>query len=230
MIVIFYLRWMPDYIQNYLERDVRQLINVQNLSRFQTFLKLCAGRCGQLLNRSALAGEVGVDDKTIQSWLSVLETSYIVFLLRPHFRNYGKRLVKTPKLYFYDTGLACSLLGIKRAEQLSTHYLKEELFESLIISEIYKQYYNRHQRPAVYFWRDNTGHEIDALIEEASSVKALEIKSGATLHPRLLDGLKFFARIGDDAISQYLIYGGTEIQNRHGIQVLSWKHLPLLFS
>lgn len=221
--------WMPDYIQNYLERDVRQLVNVQNLSRFQAFLKLCAGRCGQLLNRSALAGEVGVDDKTIQSWLSVLEASYIVFLLRPHFRNYGKRLVKTPKLYFYDTGLACSLLGIQSADQLSTHYLKGELFESMIISEIYKAYYNRHQRPEVYFWRDNTGHEVDALLEEASKVKALEIKSGATLHPRLLDGLKFFAKIGDDTIAKYLVYGGEEVQNRQGVQVLSWKHLLSLF-
>lgn len=206
--------WLPDYIQNYLERDVRQITQVQDLTIFQIFLKLCAGRTGQLLNMAALANEVGVDVKTIKSWVSVLEASYIVFLLRPHYRNYGKRVVKTPKLYFYDTGLACSLLGIKSAEQLVSHYLKGELFESLIIAELQKQQYNKGQRPTDYFWRDNTGHEVDFLSESGEGIKIAEIKSGKTIRPEFFRGLDFYQKMATSEAASYLIYGGDTSQNR----------------
>ena len=215
--------WLPDYIQNYLERDVRQITQVQDLTTFQIFLKLCAGRTGQLLNMAALANEVGVDVKTIKSWVSVLEASYVVFLLRPHYKNYNKRVVKTPKLYFYDTGLACSLLGINSEEQLSSHYLKGELFESFIIAELQKQQFNRGRRPANYFWRDNTGHEIDFLAEHGEGIRIAEIKSGKTIRPDFFRGLDFYKKIATPDVSSYLIYGGEASQARSKHTVLRWQ-------
>ncbi len=222
--------WLPDYIQNYLERDVRQITQVQDLTTFQIFLKLCAGRTGQLLNMTSLANEVGVDVKTIKSWVSVLEASYVVFLLRPHYKNYNKRVVKTPKLYFYDTGLACSLLGIHNEEQLSSHYLKVELFESFIIAELQKQQFNRGQRPTDYFWRDNTGHEVDFLSERSGSITIAEIKSGKTIRPDFFQGLDFYKRIATSEVSSYLIYGGDVSQARSGYTVLRWQDSTDLFS
>ncbi|WKN41141.1 ATP-binding protein [Tunicatimonas pelagia] len=222
--------WLPDYIQSYLERDVRQITQVKDLTTFQIFLKLCAGRTGQLLNMASLANETGVDTKTIKSWVSVLEASYIVFLLRPHYRNYGKRLVKTPKIYFYDTGLACSLLGIKSSDQLSSHYLKGELFESLIIAELQKHQYNRGQRPTDYFWRDNTGHEVDFLSEDSERVRIAEIKSGKTIRPEFFRGLDFYQKIASTEASSYLIYGGNASQNRSNYTVLPWNKCTDLFS
>ena len=222
--------WLPDYIQTYLERDVRQITQVQDLTTFQIFLKLCVGRTGQLLNMSSLANEAGVDVKTIKSWISVLEASYVVFLLRPHYRNYGKRLVKTPKLYFYDTGLACSLLGIRSPEQLDSHYLKGELFESFIIAELQKHQYNQGQRPTDYFWRDNTGHEIDFLSEKGGKVTVAEIKSGKTIRPDFFRGLDFYQKIAAVEAPSYLIYGGDTSQNRSNYTVLSWKDCTQLLS
>ncbi|MEM9830605.1 MAG: ATP-binding protein [Bacteroidota bacterium] len=221
--------WLPDYIQTYLERDIRQITQVQNLTAFQIFLKLCAGRIGQLLNMASLANEVGVDVKTIKSWVSVLEASYIVFLLRPYYRNYGKRVVKTPKLYFYDTGLACSLLGIKNADQLASHYLKGELFESLIIAELQKHQYHKGWRPTNYFWRDNTGNEVDFLLEDGTTTQVAEIKSGQTIRADFFKGLNFYRKISSPAAS-YLIYGGTESQNRSEHTVLGWVDATQLLS
>ncbi len=215
--------WLPDYIQTYLERDVRQITQIQNLTTFQTFLKLCAGRVGQLLNMSALSNEVGVDTKTIKSWISVLEASYIVFLIRPHYKNFNKRVVKTPKLYFYDTGLACSLLGIQSEEQLRTHYLKGELFESFVVSELQKHQFNRGQRPVPYFWRDNTGHEVDFLLERSDSTTIAEIKSGKTIRPEFFRGLNFYRKITTEKTSSYLIYGGDTSQRRSEHSVLRWQ-------
>lgn len=222
--------WLPDYIQNYLERDVRQITQVKDLTTFQIFLKLCAGRIGQLLNMASLANDTGVDVKTIKSWVSVLEASYIVFLLRPHYRNYGKRVVKTPKLYFYDTGLACSLLGIRNPEQLDSHYLKGELFESFIIAELQKGQYNQGQRLTDYFWRDNTGHEIDFLAERGEAIKVAEIKSGKTIRPDFFRGLDFYQRIATIQASSYLIYGGDTSQNRSNYTVLSLADCTRLFA
>ncbi len=222
--------WLPDYIQNYLERDVRQITQVQDLTTFQIFLKLCAGRTGQLLNMASLANEVGVDVKTIKSWVSVLEASYVVFLLHPHYKNYNKRVVKTPKLYFYDTGLACSLLGINSEEQLSSHYLKGELFESLIIAELQKQQFNQGQRPADYFWRDNTGHEVDFLSERSGGVRIAEIKSGKTIRPDFFRGLDFYKKIATSEVLSYLVYGGEVSQVRSQHTVLRWQNCGDLLS
>jgi predicted AAA+ superfamily ATPase len=189
---------------------------------FQIFLKLCAGRVGQLLNMSSLSNEVGVDVKTVKSWISVLEASYIIFLLRPHYKNFNKRVVKTPKLYFYDTGLACSLLGIQSEEQLRTHYLKGELFESFILSELQKHQFNRGQRPIPYFWRDNTGHEVDFLTEHNNHIVIAEIKSGTTVRPEFFRGLDFYQKIATEKASAYLIYGGNASQRRTERTVLGW--------
>ena len=215
--------WLPDYIQTYLERDVRQITQIQNLTTFQIFLKLCAGRVGQLLNMSSLSNEVGVDMKTIKSWISVLEASYIIFLLRPHYKNFNKRVVKTPKLYFYDTGLACSLLGISSEEQLQTHYLKGELFESFVISDLQKYQLNRGQRPIPYFWRDNTGNEVDFLLERNNHIAIAEIKSGKTIRSEFFRGLDFYQKVATEKVSAYLIYGGNASQQRSERTVLGWQ-------
>ena len=186
---------LPDYIDSYLERDVRQLINVKNLGKFQLFIRLCAARNGQLLNRNSLSIEIGVDNKTIESWLSILEASYIIFRLQPYYKNFNKRLVKTSKIYFYDTGLVCALLDIRTEDQLRKHYLKGEIFESFVISELMKQRINQGLRPRFYFWRDRSGREIDCLIEEDSQLKCIEIKSGRTIHKRFFNNLQFFSTI-----------------------------------
>ena len=176
--------WFANYIATYLERDVRQLTAVRNVSQFQTFVKMCAARTGQLLNLSSLGADCGITSVTARQWLTVLEASYIVTLLQPHHRNFGKRLVKTPKLYFHDTGLAAWLLGIRDATTLNTHAARGALFENYVISELMKQRLNAGRPSDLYFWRDNLGNEVDVLIESAQGLQALEIKSGSTSHER----------------------------------------------
>ena len=174
--------FFPSYIQTYIERDVRSITNIGNLSSFQRFIKLCAGRAGQLVNLSGIANELGINYKTVQSWISILEASFIVFMLKPHHVNFNKRIVKQPKIYFYDTGLLCALLDIHTERQLTTHYLRGQIFESFIISEYQKMLYHRGLRSNAFFWRDNTGHEIDLLLEQPDSLIAVEIKSGETIN------------------------------------------------
>ncbi|MCK5838673.1 MAG: ATP-binding protein, partial [Bacteroidales bacterium] len=157
--------YFPSYIQTYIDRDVRQIKNITDLNLFSRFIRLCAARTGQLLNLSSIATDCGISHSTARSWLSILEASYIIYLLKPHHSNFNKRLVKMPKLYFYDSGLLCSLLGIININQLRTHYLRGGLFENMVISEILKYYFNRGIEPPVYFWRDKHGHEIDCLID-----------------------------------------------------------------
>jgi predicted AAA+ superfamily ATPase len=159
------------YLATYVERDVRQVLNVQDLSVFQRFLRLCAGRTGQLLNSSALAGETGVSHSTARAWLSVLESSDVVFLLPPYHRNFGKRLVKTPKLYFLDSGLACWLLGIRDPQTLALHPLRGALFETLIVSDFIKQRFNSGRPTDVYFWRDNNGLEARAIASSSTNIR-----------------------------------------------------------
>ncbi|RMF59412.1 MAG: ATP-binding protein, partial [Calditrichaeota bacterium] len=202
--------WYPSYISSYIERDVRQIENIKDLNKFQTFLRLCAGRVGQLLNASAIANDIGVSYKTIQSWISVLEASFIIFLLQPFYRNFNKRLTKSPKLYFYDTGLVCSLLGIRSAEELNFHYLKGEIFESLVISELKKHLANTNHPAALYFWRDKSSNEIDCLIDSGSGVKAVEIKSSTTVNPAFFKSLEYWQKLtGTAAEHSYLVYGGA---------------------
>lgn len=215
----------PSYIQTYTERDVRQLVNVSNLHLFQKFMRLAAGRIGQLLNYANIANELGLDLKTIKSWFSILETSFIVFFLPPHHRNYSKRLVKTPKLYFYDTGLACSLLGIRTETELKGHWAKGALFENMIISDIAKNYYNDGQTPPLFFWRDNTGNEVDCLIEQGTKQKIIEIKSGTTVNSSFFKGINFYNALSKSpAKNSFLVYSGKQNGKRKEANLLSWHN------
>jgi predicted AAA+ superfamily ATPase len=218
--------YYPPYIQTYVERDVRQLKNIGDLSQFVRFIKLCAGRIGQLLNLSSLAGDCGIAVSTAKAWISLLEASYIVYLLKPDFNNYSKRLVKTPKLYFHDTGLACSLLGIKDASQLTLHYMRGELFENLVINEFIKSAYNSGIIPELTFWRDSTGTEIDLIRRNGSNVEAFEIKSGATFSTDYFKGIsKWSALSGTSADNCRVIYNGDKLLRTSKGDVVPWYQI-----
>lgn len=218
--------WFANYIATYLERDVRQLLAVRDLGQFQTFVKMCAARTGQLLNLTSLGTDCGISSVTAKQWLSVLESSYIVTLLQPHHRNFGKRLVKAPKLYFCDVGLAAWLLGIRDAATLETHAARGALFETYVITELLKQRFNAGQPRDLYFWRDSTGNKVDVLIETAQGLQAVEIKSGSTFASDWTSSLKKWKQFaGDEAIQPSLVYGGTASYARDGVQVWGWQHV-----
>lgn len=218
--------WYASYVATYVERDVRQLLNVQDLSSFQRFLRLCAGRSGQLLNLSTLAGEAGISHSTARAWMSVLEASDLVYLLPPYHRNFGKRLVKTPKLYFVDVGLACWLLGIRSADVLALHPLRGALFETLVVGEFLKARFNRGQAADLYFWRDNNGLEADLVFEVAGHLQTVEIKSGRTVTPDYIRAGQKSARFaGDEALMPWLIHGGDQGYERSGVKVIGWRGL-----
>ncbi len=213
----------PFYIQTYIERDVRQLKHIGDINKFILFLKMCAGRIGQLLNLSSLANECGIAVSTAQAWLSVLEASYIIYLLKPDHNNYSKRLVKTPKLYFYDTGVACSLLNIIQVEQIATHFLRGALFENLVINEFVKKSLNTGQEPQLSFWRDKTGNEVDLIELIGGKQYAYEIKSGSTYSTDYFKGLRYWAthsHAETDACN--VIYAGEESLKTSFGNVLSW--------
>ena len=216
-----------NYVQTYVERDLLELIHVKDLKLFRNFISLCAARVGQLLNLNSLANECGISQPTAKSWISVLETSYIMYQLQPYHSNFNKRITKSSKLYFYDTGLACSLLGIRSVEQLQTHFLRGSLFENLIINELTKNKLNRGEKPSFYFWRDSTGHEIDLLSDEGMTHRAVEIKSGQTIRSAFFDGLNFYTGLPHETetVKQYLIYGGNESQKRTQATVMTWQTL-----
>jgi len=219
-------KWYQDYIQTYIERDVRLIKNISDLHIFQKFIKLCAGRIGQILNLSSLANDCGITHNTAKAWLSVLESSYLVFLLQPHYKNFSKRLIKMPKLYFYDTGLACALLNISNMQQLKTHYLYGSLFESFVIAELMKERLNRGLQPNCYFWRDRLGHEIDCIVEEGDQLIPIEIKSSKTIVADYFKGIQYWTGLADMSAEQgYVIYGGTQTQQRTQGHVLSWKNM-----
>jgi len=216
--------WFSSYTTAYIERDVRQILKVQDLESFQRFIRLCAGRTGQLLNFSSLADECGITHNTAKAWISVLEASYIIFLLRPHHANFKKRLVKMPKLYFYDAGLASWLIGIRSVDQLPTHPLRGSLFETFIISELIKSRFNQGEKADLYFWRDSNGNEVDGIAEQAGKLMPLEIKSGRTISSDATRGLqKYMSLAGQTAITPTLIYGGSDSYNRQDIRIISWK-------
>lgn len=218
--------WYANYMQTYIERDVRQMTNVRDLSTFQRFVKLCAGRTGQLLNLSQLATDAGVTHNTAKAWISVLEASYLVFLLQPHHRNFNKRMIKTPKLYFYDTGLAAWLLGIREEKQLEVHPLRGSVFECWIISELVKMQFNRGLPSSLYFWRDREGHEVDVLIEKADTLVPIEIKSGQTLNSDFFRGLAYWNRCNEsESEPSWLVYGGTGKHKRRSTIVLGWPSI-----
>ena len=218
--------YYPFYVQTYIERDVRLMKNIGNLSKFIRFIKLCAGRIGQLLNLSSLANECGVAVSTISAWISVLEASYVCYLLKPDYNNYAKRLVKTPKLYFYDTGLACSLLDIRTPEQVSTHFLRGGLFENMVINEFIKSSYNRGEEPSLTFWRDSTGNEVDLLQYVNGRPYAYEIKSGATFSPDFFKGISKWAKLSGASSDQcFAIYNGDNNMQTSSGKLIKWPEL-----
>jgi len=214
----------PSYLQTYIERDIRTLRAVENLQTFSRFLGLCAGRTGQIVNMSSLANDAGVSVNTVKAWLSLLESSYIIYLLQPYHHNFSKRIIKSPKLYFYDTGIVSSLLRINDPEMLSSHYLYGALFENLVISEIIKSQVHRGERPSVWYWRESNGQEIDCIVErEDNRIDALEIKAGQTFSNDYLRSLKSFPSTATDRkITKTVIYQGTESTIIKDMNLLSW--------
>ena len=216
--------WYAGYINTYVERDVRQLKNITNLSLFTKLLRLCAGRTGQVLNLTSLSNDCGIDQKTVAAWLSILQSSYIIYLLKPYHGNFNKRVIKTPKLYFYDTGVVCSLLGINNARQIVTHAAKGALFENLIISELLKERFNAGAPDNLYFWRDKTGNEVDVLLNIAGKLTVMELKAGETLSQDFFKGLEYFSSLNIHTIQKLLVYGGKQEQKRsNGIIVKPWN-------
>ncbi|PUE52370.1 ATP-binding protein [Limnohabitans sp. 2KL-51] len=220
---------LSDYFATYVERDVRQLINLRHLREFGQCVRLLAGRTGQLLNQTSLGNEVGVSSNTITQWLSILEASFLVFSLAPWSVNIGKRLVKSPKIYFYDVGLACWLLGIKTVEQLQHHPLRGALFENLVVLEVLKSLRNQGLRDPLYFFRDSNGLEIDLLLDHADGLQLVEIKASQTVSAALFKNLRTVSSLlGDRVKTQHLIYGGAERQDRTGVEVLPYGQAETL--
>ena len=200
---------LENYINTYVERDVRRLMEIKDLNKFHIFLKLCAARIGTELNKSSLSIELGVSVSTIDNWISVLETSYVIFLLKPWFSNIGKRLTKTPKVYFYDTGLACTLLNITSIRDFYLNPLRGQLFENLVISNYQKKVYNFGIKEELFFFRDKTGNEVDLLIDTNEGIKAYEIKSGATFQPEYMKNIKYLKKLlGEKIYESGIIYTG----------------------
>jgi hypothetical protein len=215
----------PAYINTYVERDARQLVNIANLHTFRQFMQLCAGRIGQQLNITDLATNCGIARTTAEQWLSILEASYIIFLLRPYFNNFNKRVNKLPKLYFYDTGLACALLGIQSAKEVMLSPFRGPLFECLVITDFYKQYYNLGFGPQLYYWRDKNGRiEVDCLIDQGLKLIPVKIKSGATINSDFFESLQQWGALAvvDPALG-YIVYGGDSEQKRAQGQVIGWQ-------
>lgn len=213
----------PSYIQTYIERDVRTLRSIGNLNSFTRFISLCAGRIGQILNISSLANDAGISVNTAKSWLSLLEASFIIFLLQPYYKNFNKRVIKSPKIYFYDTGLASSLLRITNAEMISTHYLYGNLFENLVISEIMKYKYHHGNNPNIYFWRDSNGVEIDCIIEKGNGdVLAIEIKGGQTFSNDYLKNINNLEKL-KITTDNYIIYTGDLSGEVSEAELVAWK-------
>ena len=217
---------LGDYFETYVERDLRQLIHIKNLSLFQKFVKMCAGRVGQILNLNNLGNDVGISHTTAREWLTILEASYIVFLLEPFHRNIKKRLVKSPKLYFYDVGLASYLLGIENVSHVETHPLKGSLFENLVIMEILKYRYNQGKRNNLNFYRDSLGNEIDVIYQIAQHVLPVEVKAGETVVKDFFKGFQAFERGTPDLpFGKVIVYGGSREETRKDIQIVQVSHI-----
>lgn len=220
-------RWLDAYVATYIERDVRQIVNVRDLTAFQRFVRVCAGNVGQLLNLSRIGADVGIDAKTAAAWLGIMEGAFLCFRLAPYHRNFRKRLVKSPKLYFHDTATVVRLLGVESSDQLLTHPLRGALFENWVVSELLKGQASR-GRPdgCLSFWRSSDGHEVDVVAEAAGSVTPIEIKSGATVASDWLRGVLRWSELADGAAATpILVYGGDEAQTRQGVKVTPWREI-----
>jgi len=217
--------WFPNYLRTYIDRDVRQIKNITDLIVFERFIRLLAGRTGQELNLTSLAVETGVDTKTIQSWIGILESSFIIYLLRPHYKNFNKTLIKRPKLYFYDTGLVCSLLGITSILQLEVHPLRGSLFECLVVTELLKKRTNAGKQINLFYWRDKTGHEIDVIIDQGTTLLPIEIKAGKTVNSDFFKTLTYWNKLSGES-SGLIVYAGEQEEDRStGIGVVNWFNL-----
>jgi predicted AAA+ superfamily ATPase len=215
-----------NYIQTYVERDITTLVNIREMRTFRIFLSLCASRAGQLLNLNALAKDCGITQPTAKSWLSALENSYVLFLLQPIYENFDKRVIKSPKLYFYDTGLLCHLLKIKDENQLRTKSYKGNIFENMIVGEYIKQNYHENLMQDFWFWRDSAGHEVDLIRQDDDMFNVIEIKSTESILSDMFKGLNYFSALAKDYIkSQSIVYAGLENQERSNIDVISWYEL-----
>lgn len=216
----------PSYLKTYLERDVRDLLNVKDIRLFNMFLKLCAGRIGSVFNASEIAGEIGVSSKTIQAWVSILQASYVVYLLPPYFENSRKRLTKSPKMYFCDTGLACTLLGIESAEQLAFDKMRGHLFENLIVVELLKRRLNEGKESNLYFYRDSNQNEVDILVNNGSSLDAIEVKSAMTYNPSFEKALlKVNEWVNPPVGKRTIIYAGTLEDDKGDIRLLNYRNM-----
>jgi predicted AAA+ superfamily ATPase len=216
--------WLDGYLRTYVERDVRTVSNISNLDAFLRFLRLLAGRSGQLFNRSSLGADAGVDHTTVSRWISILQASYVVELLRPHFMNFSRRLIKSPKLYFTDTGLLCRLLGIRHAGDLRTHPLRGAIFETFVVSEMRKLFLHHGQRPPLHFWRDSNGREVDILVDLGRRRIPMEVKAGETVAGDFFKGLDNYLTLSEDPWG-ILVYGGDEAYERRGHRVRPWFSL-----
>lgn len=216
--------WYSDYYNTYVQKDVRSLVNVADLAQFDRFVRICAGRASQLTQYSSIASEVGISQPTAVRWASILESSFLVFRLQPHFRNFNKRIIKSPKIYFYDTGLLCYLLRIQSANQLNGHPLRGAIFENWVVSEIYKHYFAQAKEPALYFWRDQHGHEVDLVLDNSDSLYPIEIKSGATFNSEWTAILDWFNELQSFKQSM-VVYGGNESFSFKDSEVRAWSEL-----
>lgn len=216
----------PAYIQTYVERDVRLMKNIGDINAFIQFTRLCAGRIGQRLNYANLASDAGISPNTAKAWISILESSYILYRLQPYHRNFSKRLVKSPKVYFYDTGVACSLLGIRAENQVNLHYMKGALFENLIINEFIKRNFHRGENRLPYFWQDNHGKEIDCILVDGEKVTPIEIKAGKTMSTSYFDNLRYWRPLAALPEDQgYVVYGGEQSMQTRAGTFISWRQL-----
>ena len=212
-----------NYLQTYINRDVSELISLKDHRLFSNFLSLCAGRAGQLLNINALAKDCGVSQPTAKAWLSALESSYIIFLLKHYYRNFTKRILKSPKLYFYDSGLLAYLLKLNNADKIQAHPDKGSVFENMMVAEYYKRCYHTANDNDLWFWRDSAGHEVDLIIDDGNHFNIVEMKAGLTVMPEMFKGLKWFEDISKISnLKKTLVYGGRDNQKRSYGDVMSW--------
>lgn len=215
-----------NYIQTYVERDITELVNIRDMRTFRVFLSLCASRAGQLLNLNSLATECGITQPTAKAWISLLESSYIIFLLQPYHKNFDKRVIKSPKIYFYDTGLLCHLLKIKDTDQIKFNSYKENLFENMIVGEYVKQNFHQNKMEELWFWRDSNGHEVDLIRQDDDLLNVIEIKSTKTVTTDLFKEITYFENLAKDEIkSKSLVYAGDDNQKRTNVNVLSWNQM-----
>ncbi len=218
--------WAALYFQTYLQRDVRSLAQVGDLEAFRLFVLLCAGRVGQLLNLSGLGNDCGISHQTARRWLAMLEASFVVFRLQPHHENFNKRLTKSPKLYFFDTGLLCYLLQIRSAEELARHAMRGAVFENFVIAELAKTCHHGGAEPQLAFWRDHRGNEVDLVIRTGAGAVPVELKSGTTVATSFFKGLNYWAKIVPAPQPGILVYGGETSYRRQGVDVRSWQAWP----